>query len=92
MKEYSENDFKQLDFQKTEEYHVPAKYTIEMECANQTDTCQPKTKEEDNSPAVVQKTGVIDVISENYKFEKDDFNKFGKDSGGLKIYHLDDGL
>jgi hypothetical protein len=43
---------------------------------------------------MIQKTGVIDVISKNekYKFDPDDFNKFGKESGGLKIYNLDEGL
>ena len=41
---------------------VPAKYTIEVDCAN--NTCQSETEEpEDHSPAPLVKTGVIDVIS-----------------------------
>jgi hypothetical protein len=70
---------------------VPAKYTIEMDCAN--NTCQSEM-EEDHSPAPLVKTGVIDVISKNekYNFDKNDFEQFGKESSGLKIYHLNEGL
>tara|TARA_B110000285_G_scaffold226814_1_gene287130 strand:+ start:181 stop:474 length:294 start_codon:yes stop_codon:yes gene_type:complete len=72
---------------------VPAKYTIEVDCAN--NTCQSEIEEpEDHSPAPLVKTGVIDVISKNdkYQFDKNDLNEFAKDPSGLKIYHLNDGL
>jgi len=53
-----------------EDYEVPAKYTIEMDCAN--NTCQSEMEKEDHSPAVpLLKTGVVEVISKNDKYKFD---------------------